>query len=491
MIVIFGVRGDLAKRLLVPALYNLHSQGLLPDDFSILGVDHGDNDDMGIRRDLKDFLVSVAGDKDSPLLTAAFDPELWGWLESRITYQRGDFQDPATYQALARTLGASRGGCALFYMAVAPRFFGDIAGGLGAAGLMKAPADGFRRVVVEKPFGEDLESAQALNRRLRECMDESQIFRIDHFLGKEAVRNIMVTRFGNDVFEPLWSRDFIDSVQITAAETVGVEGRGSFYEKTGALRDMTPNHLCQMLGMVAMEPPADLGVEAVRAAKGLAIQSIRRLELAEARAGMAAGQYAEGKVAGHEVAAYRASKKVAPDSGVETFVALKLEIDNDRWRGVPFYLRTGKAMSAHDTQIVIRFKARARRLFHAGDEGGGSPNALVMRIQPAPGLSLTLDAKQPGLEVTLAPVSMDFRYADDFAARSGTGYETLVYETMIGDQTLFSRGEDIEAGWAAVMPFLDVLAGGGVVEPYAAGTDGPQGAADLLAREGRAWGPLG
>jgi glucose-6-phosphate 1-dehydrogenase len=490
--VIFGIRGDLAKRLLAPALYNLRAAGLLGDGFQVIGVDHGDNNDAGIRRDLGDFLESLSEAKDSPLAKTPLDRDMWSWLADRITYQQGDFQEKATYEALGRSLADKGDGSALFYMAVAPRFFTDIAEQLSGAGLLKERDAGvFRRLVVEKPFGVDLDSARALNQSLARCLDESQLYRIDHFLGKETVRNIMVTRFGNDVFEPLWNRLHIDSVQITAAETVGVEGRGSFYETTGALRDMVPNHLCQLLGMIAMEPPNDLGADAVRGEKGRVIEAIRKVGPAEARADMVAGQYAAGRVAGHEVAAYRASPKVAADSEVETFIALKLEIDNWRWSGVPFYLRTGKAMSAHETQISIHFKAVPRILFQNRPDGPSASNVLVMNIQPDQGVSMLIDAKRPGPDIELAQVSMAFRYADQFEARPATGYETLIYDCLIGDPTLFNRGQDIEAGWAAVMPFLEVLKAGGVVDPYEAGTDGPPAAGELLARDGRAWRPIG
>jgi glucose-6-phosphate 1-dehydrogenase len=492
--VIFGVRGDLAKRLLIPALYNLRAGDLLDEAFRIIGVDHGDNDDAGIRRDLRAFVDELAGGKASPLATGAVDEGVWSWLADRISYHKGAFEDAGAYEALARTLTAEGGdkgaGSVLFYAATAPRFFTDVADGLAGAGLLKAPEGGFRRLVVEKPFGEDLASARELNARLRKCLAEDQIYRIDHFLGKETVRNIMVTRFGNDVFEPLWNRMHIDSVQITAAETVGVEGRGGFYETVGALRDMTPNHLCQLVGMIAMEPPNSFDAEAVRAEKGRAIEAIVQLDVTEARERMAAGQYGAGSVGGRSVAAYRDSPRVSKDSNTETFVALKLTIDNWRWAGVPFYLRTGKALAGHVTEIAIQFKAAPHTLFQSLAQGASTPNVLVLRIYPDEGISMVIDAKKPGPDVELAQVSMDFRYADHFATRPATGYESLIYDALIGDATLFSRGQDVEAGWAAVQPFLDALAAGGVPEAYPAGSQGPAGAAALLDRDGRVWRPL-
>ncbi|MEO8926535.1 MAG: glucose-6-phosphate dehydrogenase [Caulobacteraceae bacterium] len=488
--VIFGAGGDLAKRLLIPALYNLSDAGLLAKDFKILGVDHSPGDDDGFRKDLGAFLKELATNKLSEFGLAKIDAKAWTWLADRMFYQVGDFEDDASYAALAgrlEALGGAGGGDVLFYLAVAPRFFGDIVERLHKAALTRAPRGAFRRVVIEKPFGDDLTSAKVLNRRVVKCLDEKQIYRIDHFLGKETVRNIMVTRFGNGVFEPLWNRLHIDSVQITAAETVGVEGRGAFYDKTGALRDMVPNHLFQLLTMIAMEPPNSFDPEAVRAEKGRVIEAIHHQSRAQALAHSVRGQYRAGSVAGRKVAAYRDSPNVDPASRAETFVALKLAIDNWRWAGVPFYLRTGKAMSAHDTQIAIQFKAAPKTLFQAVREGKSTPNVLLLRIQPDEGLSLLFDAKRPGPDVCLTDVRMDFSYADWFAHKPATGYETLIYDCLTGDQTLFKRADDIENAWRAVMPFLDAWKSAGEVHGYAAGTDGPAEARTLLERDGRRW----
>jgi len=485
--VIFGARGDLNKRLLTPALYNLAHDGLLADGFRILGVDHGDIDAEGLRTLLGDFLHDLASDAQSEFGKAKIDAKTWSWLAGRMDYQRGGFEDDATYAALAKTLK----GEVLFYLATAPRFFGDIVERLGKAGLLKEPAGGFRRVVIEKPFGDDLASARALNRRILKCAGEQQLYRIDHFLGKETIRNIMVTRFGNGVFEPLWNRQHIDSVQITASETVGVEDRGGYYDPTGALRDMVPNHLFEVLAMVAMEPPNSFDADAIRAEKGRAIEAIRVLTPTEALADSVRGQYGGGSIDGKAMPAYRASPNVARDSKTETFVALKLAIDNWRWSGVPFYLRTGKAMSAHVTEVAIQFKAAPKTLFQALPKGASTPNVLVLRVQPDQGISLLFDVKQPGPDVALQDVRMDFRYADWFKAEPATGYETLLYDCFIGDQTLFKRGEDIEAAWTAVMPFLKVWEHeDSDLHRYAAGADGPKAADALLARDGRAWRPL-
>jgi len=485
--VIFGARGDLNKRLLTPALYNLAHDGLLADGFRILGVDHGDCDAKGLRKLLGDFLHDLASDKLSEFGKAKIDAKAWSWIAERIDYQQGDFEDAATYQTLAQALK----GDVLFYLATAPRFFGDIVEHLGKAGLLEEPAGVFRRVVIEKPFGDDLASARALNKRILKYAGEPQLYRIDHFLGKETIRNIMVTRFGNGVFEPLWSRLHIDSVQITAAETVGVEDRGGYYDPTGALRDMVPNHLFEVLGMVAMEPPNSFDADAVRAEKGRAIEAIRVVAPTEALADSVRGQYGAGTIGGKAMPAYRASPNVARTSKTETYVALKLAIDNWRWSGVPFYLRTGKAMSAHVTEVAIQFKAAPKTLFQALPEGASKPNVLVLRVQPNQGVSLLFDAKKPGPDVTLQDVRMDFRYADWFKGEPATGYETLLYDCFIGDQTLFKRGEDIEAAWAVVMPFLKAWEHeDSDLHRYVAGADGPKAAETLLARDGRAWRPL-
>jgi glucose-6-phosphate 1-dehydrogenase len=486
----FGAMGDLAKRLLVPALYNLAVAKELPEDFWLIGVDHGQGDDASLRKSLGDFLKALAADPNSEFGAAKIDLKAWNGLAERMSYQIGDFEDPAAYEALGKSLGPDRS--AIYYLATAPRFFAEVVEQLGRAGLTRESGGVFRRVVIEKPFGDDLASAKALNRRILKVLDERQIYRIDHFLGKETVRNIMATRFANGVFEPLWNSRHIDWVEITAAETVGVEQRGGYYDKAGALRDMTPNHLFQVLAMVAMEPPNSFAPEAVRAEKGRVIEAIRRLKPSEAVADSVRGQYGAGKIDGKTMTAYRASPNVDPHSGTETYVALKLEIDNWRWAGTPFYIRTGKALKARQTQAVIRFKAAPHTLFQAARGAGRStPNSLVLRIQPGEGLTLLFEAKRPGPEeLDLAEVAMDFRYADHFKTTPATGYETLLYDCMSGDQTLFKRGNDIEYAWAAVMPFLDAWKDAGPPQAYAAGSDGPSGAAKLLARDGRAWRPL-
>ena len=361
--------------------------------------------------------------------------------------------------------------------------------GLGAAGLTTEKDGRWRRVVIEKPFGHDLASAKALNAEILKTLQEHQIYRIDHFLGKETVQNIMALRFANGLFEPNWNRQHIDHIQITVAETVGVEHRGKFYEKTGALRDMVPNHVLQLLAMTAMEPPASFEAEAVRAKKAEVIEAIRPLDPAQALTDAVRGQYDAGVVKGAPVRGYRQEPDVAPDSATETFIACKFTIDNWRWAGMPFYLRTGKSLQRRSTEIAIRFHQAPVALFRGTNVERMHPNWMVLRIQPDEGVSLSFAAKRPGPTVKLASVSMDFAYKTYFKTVPSTGYETLIYDCMIGDATLFQRADNIEAGWRAVQPILDAW---GNTPPndfpnYAAGGSGPAAAAELLARDGRAW----
>jgi glucose-6-phosphate 1-dehydrogenase len=488
-LVVFGARGDLTKRLLTPALYNLTGSKLLPDGFRILAVDHNEDTGAGLAKKLTAFMRTLVGNAGSEADEPSLDAGRWGWLEHRLDYLTGDFEDPATYGALTGKLAGAKG--VIFYLATSPRFFGDIIDHLAKAGLTRESSGAFRRVVIEKPFGADLASARALNRRILKHLTESQIYRIDHFLGKETVRNIMAMRFANSVFEPIWNRQTIDHVQITAAETVGVEERGAYYDQTGALRDMIPNHLFQLLGMVAMEPPNSLSADAIRAEKARVIEAIEIQTPAQALANSVWGQYRAGKAGGKSLVAYRDADDVAARSRTETFIALKLTIDNWRWAGVPFYLRTGKAMSGRDTEIAIQFKQAPGGLFQEASGLAQPANQLVLQLQPDEGVSLAFDVKHPGAETSLAPVRMDFLYADYFKAAPATGYETLLYDVMIGDQTLFKKADEIEASWRAVAPFLSAWGKGGQVHGYAAGADGPKQAQTLLTRDSRAWRPVG
>ncbi|MER2267867.1 glucose-6-phosphate dehydrogenase [Methylobacterium oxalidis] len=481
-LVIFGAAGDLTKRLLMPALYNLSGAGLLAEGFGILGVDHNDNTDEGLRADLTQTMESFTKDRTSEFHADSIDPAAWGFVRERIHFLKGDFEDPAAYAALKDRIGGS----VVFYLAVAARFFGPIVEQLGQAGLLAQSEGAFRRVVIEKPFGSDLASAQALNARILRQADESQFFRIDHFLGKETVQSLMALRFANGMLEPVWRREYVDHVQITAAETIGVEERGAFYEPTGALRDMVPNHLFQLLCMVAMEPPNSFEAEAVRTEKAKLAEAVRPIEPGEA----VRGQYTAGTEGGQAVVGYRDEPHVAADSRTETYVALKLQIENWRWAGVPFYLRTGKRMTDRLTEIAIHFKPPPFRLFQETGVTELAPNVMRLTIDPEQGSSTVLNVKRPGPKMALGSVATRFCYADFFPEKPNVGYETLLYDCMVGDATLFQRADNIEAGWAAVDPLLKAWKGADVAF-YAAGTDGPTEADDLLARDGRRWLPLG
>jgi glucose-6-phosphate 1-dehydrogenase len=487
--VIFGASGDLTKRLVVPALYNLAMQGQLPERFAIIGIDHNEKTAQQWSSELHDFLVGTLNSRDAEFEASRIDTDTWNKLASRMSYLRADFTDPSGYRKLREHL-ANRdgkeklGGNALFYLAVPDRFFGQISDEIANAGLAN-DSSGFRRIVIEKPFGHNLESAKALNARVLNHWREDQIYRIDHFLGKETVQNILALRFANGFFEPIWNRDRIDHVQITVAEDIGIETRGKFYEATGALRDMVPNHLFQLVAMTAMEPPASFSADEIRAKKSDVFKAVHPLSPDDA----VRGQYGAGEIGGHGVCAYRDEPDVAKDSIVETFVALKLGIDNWRWAGVPFYLRTGKRMPKRTTEVAIRFKSAPFTLFRDTPVEKLGANWLILQIQPDEGIRLRFDAKVPGSPVTLESVAMDFRYADWFKTIPAVGYETLLYDCFIGDPTLFQRADQVEAAWAVVEPLLQAWS----KKPddpfpnYAAGSTGPQCADELLARDGRAW----
>ena len=484
---LFGAHGDLIKRLLMPALYNLSRDGLLDDGLRIVGVDHNAISDEGFAKKLEDFIRTEAASKVDHPDGQGLNADLWASLAKNISYVQGDFLDDSTYGALGQKIIASGTGNAVFYLATAPRFFSEVVQRLGASGLLKETPDAFRRVVIEKPFGSDVQTAQALNECLLDVMSEKQIYRIDHYLGKETVQNILVSRFSNGLFEAFWNNHYIDHVQITAAETVGVETRGSFYEHTGALRDMLPNHLFQLLAMVAMEPPAAFGADAVRGEKAKVIGAIRPWSEEDALKNSVRGQYTQGESGGKPVVGYREENNVAPDSNTETFVALKIMIDNWRWVGVPFYLRTGKRMSARDTEIAICFKPAPYAQFRDTDVERLQPNYLRIQIQPNEGMWFDLQAKRPGPGLKTTNVELGFAYKDFFEMQPSTGYETLIYDCLTGDQTLFQRADNIENGWRGVQPFLDAWRENTDVQPYKAGEDGPQAAQELLARDGRAW----
>ncbi|WP_262031986.1 glucose-6-phosphate dehydrogenase [Microvirga sp. Mcv34] len=491
-LVIFGITGDLTHRLLMPALYNLSRWELLPERFAMIGVGRSGVSVDTLRDDLTGTMRGFIAERGTGLAAEGFDEGAWEKVVGRLEYLAGDVTDPATYRELAGRIAASQetygtGRNVLFYLAVAARFIGPVVNGLGEARLTGQEAGAWRRVIIEKPFGHDLESAKALNRDILAVLSEDQIFRIDHFLGKETVQNILAFRFGNGLFEPLWNRDRIDHVQITVAETVGVGKRGSFYDATGALRDMVPNHLFQLFTMTAMEPPTSFEADAVRDKKEEVLSAVHLLpDAAAVRA-----QYTAGIVHGQAVRNYRDELDVTPNSQTETFVALRLMVDNWRWAGVPFYLRTGKAMAKRDTEIAIRFKQAPLALFRGTGVEACIPNWLVLQIQPDEGISLQFGAKVPGPEVRLGAVNMDFLYKDYFQSPPSTGYETLIYDAMMGDATLFQRADSIEAGWRVVQPLLRAWSGRrDTMTTYPAGSAGPKEADDLLARDGRAWRPL-
>jgi glucose-6-phosphate 1-dehydrogenase len=484
--VIFGASGDLTKRKLIPALYNLSTHGLLPEHFSIIGVSRTEMSAEDFRKSMASCLKEFA--------TEEIDDARAQALLEHLDYVSGEFSDMATFERLRERLEESdrqwnTQGCYLFYLAVPPSQFAPVVQRLGEAGLVDEQNGKWRRVVIEKPFGHDLESAQALNRDILHVLREPQIYRIDHYLGKETVQNIMALRFANGIFEPVWNRRYVDHIQITVAETVGVEGRGAYYEEAGALRDMVQNHMFQLLALTAMEPPISFDPDAVRDERVKVLRAIHPLDHEDVLRQTVRGQYGEGMVDGKRVPAYRAEPNVAPESPVETFVALELFIDSWRWAGVPFYLRTGKSLPKRVTEIAIQFKRAPFILFRETPVEQLSSNLLVLHIQPDEGISLRFEAKIPGPVMKLGKVKMHFEYSDYFGTTPNTGYETLLYDVMTADSTLFHRTDMVETGWSVVMPILDVWK---AITPrnfpnYAAGSWGPKEADELIQKDGRKW----
>jgi glucose-6-phosphate 1-dehydrogenase len=483
--VIFGVSGDLAHRLVIPALYNLAAGNLLPEKFCIVGAGRkgmsGDQLTDSLLRGLKQFA------------TRPVDDALARQLLSCVTAIEADPGDPASFEAMRGRLDrleAARGtgGNRLFYLATPPNAFMPISRELGRTGMLKEDGS-WRRLVVEKPFGTDLASARTLNTELLKLVSEHQIYRIDHYLGKETVQNILVLRFANGMFEPIWNRNHIDHIQITVDEKLGVGHRGSFYDATGALRDMVPNHLFQLMSLVAMEPPARFDAHSVRSEKGEVLSSIQTQSEDEALKNSVRGQYRAGKVGDTEIEDYRKTPEVGPGSTTETYAALKLTIDNWRWAGVPFYLRTGKALGIKRTEIAIKFKQAPFAMFRNTPVDRLSQNYLVISTEPTEGIELQFNTKVPGPTIQIDGVEMKFRYKDYFKAEPSTGYETLIYDCMIGDNILFQRADSVEAGWRAVQPFIDAWkkAGARGLKIYDPGSEGPEEADELLARDGRSW----
>jgi glucose-6-phosphate 1-dehydrogenase len=486
VLVIFGATGDLTKRLLFPAVYNLRRAGLLPPAFAIVGVARAEKDDEAFRDDLGASLRQFG--------EGEFNEEDWQWLRQRLFYVQGEFQDPPAYERLAKLLSKidesyGTGGNYLFYLATPPQAFSAIVRELGEEGLTKEQNVQWRRVIVEKPFGTDLESARALNKELQQVLGEHQIYRIDHYLGKETVQNLMVFRFGNSLWERVWNRDGVDHIQFTVAESLGVEGRGAYYEQAGALRDLVQNHMLQVLAFVAMEPPRSLEAEAIRDEKVKVLEAVHRFSAGDARSNVIRGQYGAGTVEGRPVAAYREAPNVNPRSRTETYIAIKLMIDNWRWAGVPIYLRTGKSLARRRTEIVIQFKQAPLTLFRDTPIERLVANDLTLHIQPEEGLTLQFGAKIPGPDMAISAVKMKFDYGDYFNVAPNTGYETLLHDCMTGDATLFKRADEIEASWRVVQPILDAWKAdqSADVPVYPAGSSGPEEAAALLTRDGRRW----
>ncbi|HUL15363.1 MAG TPA: glucose-6-phosphate dehydrogenase [Terriglobales bacterium] len=484
-VVLFGASGDLAKRKVLPALYDLASHNSLGASYAIVGFARTAMTDESFRAGAGEAAKTISE-------VGPIDPEKWGKFSSNLYYNAGEYGDPEAYKQLAQRLAELElekklGGNRLFYLSTPPEVYPSIVEQLGRAGLAR-PSSGrsWVRIIIEKPFGRDLGSARELNYIVLNVFDEQQVYRIDHYLGKDTVQNMLVLRFGNGIFEPLWNRNYVDHVEITAAETLGVERRGGFYETAGALRDMIQSHVLQLTSLVAVEPPASFDATAVRNEKLKVLQSIRPFDLEMVAQSVVRGQYATGEVNGGAVPGYREEHGVSPNSRTETFVAAKLLIDNWRWAGVPFYLRTGKRLAKRTTEVAIQFK-RAPHVVFRGREA--EPNRLVLNIQPEEGISISFGAKRPGTEMNIGNVNMNFSYLEGFGESTRSAYATLLNDCLRGDATLFDRGDSVEAAWALVDPILDVWSAAktAAVPLYAAGSWGPREADLLLERDGRKW----
>ena len=486
LFVLFGASGDLTKRLLLPSIYNLIAAQVLPDGFQLLGVAVEGWSDDAFRDHIRQSLAQFWGpDADKTVVE---------WLCSRAHFQQANFDDPSSFDGLKTRIEAiekagSTGGNRLFYLAVAPSFISKLSSQVGRVGLLREDGASWRRLVIEKPFGHDLASAVALNAELQKSLNENQIYRIDHFAGKDAVQDLAVFRFSNAIIEPLWNRSLVDYVEITAAETVGVEGRAGYYETSGAVRDMVPNHMAELLSLVAMEPPVSFSAEHMRDKQVELLASTRRLKPEDVKNSAVRGQYGPGNIHGKEVQGYRQEPNVDPNSQTDTYMAMRVEIDNWRWSGVPFYLRTGKRMAEALTEIVVTFRQPPARLFPNAKLSDHSPNKLVFNLQPSQGIYLSLGTRAPGLQTLVAQERMTFEFPGGPFGDHNKGYERLLRDVMLGDSTLFQRAEFVEQGWKLVQPLLDAWASP-PEEPfpnYAAGSNGPRAADKLLAQSGHAW----
>ena len=484
-VVLFGASGDLAKRKVIPALFDLAAHNSLGSRYALVGFARTPMSDDSFRSALGEAAKTMSE-------LGPVDPAKWDDFASNLFYSPGDYSDQQAYAQLARRLAEldaqkNLGGNRLFYLSTPPEVYPDIVEQLGRAGLSRpANSKSWVRIIIEKPFGRDLATAKELNEIVHNVFEEHQVYRIDHYLGKDTVQNLLVLRFGNGIFEPLWNRNYVDHVQITAAETLGIERRGGFYETTGALRDMIQSHVLQLTSLVAVEPPASFDATAVRNEKLKVLQSIRSFDLEMVAQSVVRGQYAPGTIADKHVPGYREEPNVSPKSRTETFVAAKLLIDNWRWANVPFYLRTGKRLAKRTTEIVIQFK-RAPHIVFRGREADA--NRLVLNIQPDEGISVSFGAKRPGTEMSIGNVTMNFSYREGFGDSSRSAYATLVNDCLRGDATLFDRGDSVEAAWSLVEPVIDVWSAAktATVPQYASGSWGPKESDNLLEREGRKW----
>lgn len=483
--VIFGASGDLTRRKLIPALYNLCAEGCVRSCFEVLGTGRTRLTDAEFRSSMRE---AAKSSKD----IRGFSDEKWERFEKRLHYIAGDAASTPFYAELRSYLeqmqrdGASPN--VLFYISTPASFAGEIVSGLQSAGLNRRE-NGWSSIVLEKPFGRDLESARLLNETVLKAFDESNVYRIDHYLGKETVQNILVFRFANSIFEPVWNRNYVEYVEITAAETLGVERRASFYEETGALRDMVANHLLQLVSLTAMEPPVAFDADSVREQKVQVFRSIRPMTLEEVAANTVRGQYGPGLIDGLPVPGYRQEPGVKPDSSTETFAAVRLHVENWRWAGVPFYLRTGKRLASNVTEVKVHFKRTPQALFAGTEAGSDGPNVVSLRIQPDEGISVSFGAKRPGIQMSTVPVMANFSYADAFGGGAPVAYETLILDAMRGDATLFTRRDEVEAEWKIVTPIEEAWA---QLPPppfpnYAAGSEGPDEAVKLLEKSGHRW----